>query len=47
VATGVAIDAANKAVSLHAPAPLAHPLKAERIAEPPEIPQARALRDVL
>jgi cell division protein FtsZ len=48
VATGVAIDAANNrtAVSLHAPAPLAHQLKADhvRIAEPPEMPQARALR---
>ena len=47
VATGVAIDAANNvrpAVSLHAPAPLAHQLKADhvRIAEPAEMPEARA-----
>jgi cell division protein FtsZ len=49
VATGVATDAANNvrpAVSLHAPAPSAHQLKAEhvRIAEPAEMLEARALR---
>jgi cell division protein FtsZ len=49
VATGVAIDAAHNvrpAVTLHTPAPLAHQLKADhvRIAEPAEMPEARALR---
>jgi cell division protein FtsZ len=46
VATGVTIDATHKAVSLQAPAPLAHQLKADhvRIAEPAEMPEARALR---
>jgi cell division protein FtsZ len=48
VATGVDINAANNvrpAVSLHAPAPSAHQLKADhvRIAEPAEMPEARAL----
>jgi cell division protein FtsZ len=44
VATGVAIDAANKAVSLHAPAPLAHQLKADHVRIADEMPEARALR---